>query len=71
MAHNAAFNWCLTALCVIAIAVLYGDAMFQHGREVEAAKCRPVIGVPKKSMYDLTPRQLRRMIRYEQMRGQP
>lgn len=69
MIRNSAFNWCFTVLGIIAIAALYGDAMFQHGRETEAAKCRPTVTVPKKSLYDLTPRQLRRMIRYEKAKG--
>jgi len=47
------------------------DCGLSTGASVEAAKCRPAVTVPKKSMYDLTPRQLRRMIRYEKMRGQP
>lgn len=63
--RNRALNWILTVLCVIAIAVLYGDAMYQHGREQAEAKCAPAMAVPKKSLYDMTPRQLRRMIRYE------
>lgn len=69
MMRNSAFNWCFTVLGIIAIAALYGDAMFQHGRETEAAKCRPTVTVPKKSLYDLTTHQLRRMIRYEQAKG--
>jgi len=71
MTRNCASNWCFTVLGIIVIAALYGDAMYQHGREVEAAKCRPTVTVPKKSLYDLSPRQLRRVIRYEKMRGQP
>lgn len=40
----------------------------RHGKALVPACSAPV---KAKSLYDLTPRQLRRVIRYEKMRGQP
>ena len=45
---NAAYRWCLSAVCVLAIAVLYGDAMYrygvEHGQKVPRV-CAKVMGM--------------------------
>lgn len=49
---------------------LLGEAMYNLGVTHGKAQAQPAAcPAPKKSLYDLTPRQLRRMIRYEQAKG--
>jgi hypothetical protein len=55
--------------CLAALAFIYTDMVYQIGYDLGKEKCLPKVSVPKKSAYDMTPRQLRRMIRYEQSKG--
>lgn len=43
---NAAYRWCLSAVCWLAIAVLYGDAMYQHGVSHGTAAPKVCASVP-------------------------
>lgn len=58
--------------CAIGALAFMFQSVYDYGVSKGEAKCAPVVAVPKKSqhsLYDLTPRQLRRMIRYEQAKG--
>ncbi len=43
---NAAYRWCLSAVCLLAAAVLYGDAMYRHGVNHGTAAPKVCASVP-------------------------